>query len=578
MIMTFDNSIVVIAVFILVIVGLIKFQNDSHRVFGVGFIALVLTGQVTTQQIISSFSNVGLLTLILLMVCSLALEKTSLLRKLARQIITPNYNLTWLRLYLLTSITSAFLNNTAVVATLLSPIRNNSHHNASKLLIPLSYAAIFGGTLTLIGTSTNLIVNSMAIESGFPSLGFFDFTAIGIGVFIACGIALRVMSQFLPDVEHKTVQAADYFIDLEVNANSKLIGKSIEENGLRNLENVFLVEIYRDNRLISPVSPSQTIEAHDRLLFSGDISQIQRLLELDGLFSFAGENGLPVSNLTEVLIRPESVLVGKTLKRSGFRALFDAAVVGIKRDGEKVSGKLGNVVLKAGDYLILATGEDFKYRKNISKNFYVISSNVETEQVLTGSKETIAIWGFVLTIGLSACGLTSLFNGLIVLLTALIFSGCLTSNEIMHRLPRNIWIIIGSALVISNALQNAGVLEQFKGWLVSQSGYLTPILGLIVVYVITWLMTELMTNNAAAALVFPLAYSLSLSLGVNPEPYVLAVAFGASASFISPYGYQTNLMVYSAGNYRLQDFVKIGLPISVIYGTVVVAMLGYLYL
>ncbi|RQW61784.1 SLC13 family permease [Vibrio viridaestus] len=576
--MTFDNSIVVIAVFILVIVGLIKFQNDSHRVFGVGFIALVLTGQVTTQQIISSFSNVGLLTLILLMVCSLALEKTSLLRKLARQIITPNYNLTWLRLYLLTSITSAFLNNTAVVATLLSPIRNNSHHNASKLLIPLSYAAIFGGTLTLIGTSTNLIVNSMAIESGFPSLGFFDFTAIGIGVFIACGIALRVMSQFLPDVEHKTVQAADYFIDLEVNANSKLIGKSIEENGLRNLENVFLVEIYRDNRLISPVSPSQTIEAHDRLLFSGDISQIQRLLELDGLFSFAGENGLPVSNLTEVLIRPESVLVGKTLKRSGFRALFDAAVVGIKRDGEKVSGKLGNVVLKAGDYLILATGEDFKYRKNISKNFYVISSNVETEQVLTGSKETIAIWGFVLTIGLSACGLTSLFNGLIVLLTALIFSGCLTSNEIMHRLPRNIWIIIGSALVISNALQNAGVLEQFKGWLVSQSGYLTPILGLIVVYVITWLMTELMTNNAAAALVFPLAYSLSLSLGVNPEPYVLAVAFGASASFISPYGYQTNLMVYSAGNYRLQDFVKIGLPISVIYGTVVVAMLGYLYL
>lgn len=573
-----DTSVLTVFIFFATILALVKFQNTPHIVFGVSLLVLITTKLVSTQQVLSSFSNIGLLTLIMLMTCSLALEKTTLLRKIARKIISPNYHLTWLRLYLFTSFTSAFLNNTAVVATLLAPIRNNVHHPASKLLIPLSYAAIFGGTLTLVGTSTNLIVNSMVIDNGLPSLEFFDFTLIGSVIFLLGGIALFFFSKRLPAIQTDKTLATDYFIDMSVTPDSKLIGRSVEENGLRNLEDLFLVEIIRQQRLISPVSPATIIEAKDRLVFSGDITKIQRLSEFDGLISFAGKNGLPVDNLTEVLIRPESVLVGQTLKESGFRALFDSAVLGIKRDGERLSGKLGNVELKAGDYLILATGADFNTRHNISKNFYLISSTVETEQVLSGVKEMISVWGFLLVIALAACKIIPLFNGLLVLLAVLIFTGCLTTNEIMQRLPRNIWLIIASALLMSNALQNSGALTSMSNALLNSSHGFSPFAGLIIVYLITWVMTELMTNNAAAALIFPIAYSLASSLAIPPEPYILAVAFGASASFISPYGYQTNLMVYSAGNYRLNDFMRIGLPISIVYGCVVITMLTLFYL
>ncbi|MCE0493793.1 SLC13 family permease [Vibrio salinus] len=572
------NSALTIIIFCLTILALIKFQNTPHIVFGVSLLVLITTKLVSTQQVLDSFSNIGLLTLIMLMTCSLALEKTTLLRRIARKIITPSYHSTWLRLYIFTSITSAFLNNTAVVSTLLAPIRNNIHHPASKLLIPLSYAAILGGTLTLVGTSTNLIVNSMVIDMGLPPLEFFDFTLIGSIILILGGITLYFLSKYLPTIAEDKKLATDYFIDMTVMPTSKLIDRSVEGNGLRNLEELFLVEIIRDNRLISPVSPNTIVRSNDRLIFSGDITKIQRLSEFDGLISFAGESGLPMDNLTEVLIRPESILVGQTLKESGFRALFDSAVLGIKRDGEKLSGKLGQIELKAGDYLILATGEDFNTRRNINKNFYLISGAVETEQVLSGFREMISVWGFLFVIMLAACKLIPLFNGLLILLAVLIFTGCLSANEIMQRLPRNIWLIIASALLMSNALQNSGALNSMNEWLLTNSCSFSPFIGLITIYFITWLMTELMTNNAAAALIFPVAYGLSTSLNIAPEPYILAVAFGASASFISPYGYQTNLMVYSAGNYCLNDFMRIGLPISIVYGSIVITMLGLFYL
>nr|WP_237363562.1 SLC13 family permease [Vibrio marisflavi] len=565
-----EPSILVATIFAATIFSLIKYQNYPERVFGIAAFGLYVLGLVSTQQVIASFSNKGLLTLIALMVCSVSLERTKLLRAIAVFVIKESYRKTWLRLFGLTVISSAFLNNTAVVSTMLSPIRNNTYHASGKLLIPLSYAAIFGGTLTLVGTSTNLIVNSMVIDSGSPLLGFFDFTPIGACVILVCGSLLFMLSPLLPATEKEAAKSSEYFIDAKVSDDSPLVGKSAEQSGLLNLESLFLVEILRRGRLISPVSPQEEIEPRDRLIFSGDIKKVTLLSQFEGLDLFANKNGLPMDNLVEVVVKPESGLVGTRLKYAGFRVQYNAAVVAVRRDGDKISGKLREVVLRAGDFLVLAVGEDFKERHNIRKNFFVLS-DLETEKTLNPIQEKIAIGGFFTAIVLAAVGFVPLLKAMLILIGVLLTTGCLCSNEVMQRLPKQIWLIISSALLLSHAMMSSGALD-FLGELVHSNHHIfTPFIGLILVYTMTWVMTELVTNNAAAALTFPIAYSLSLVLAANPKAYILAVAFGASTSFINPYGYQTNLMVFSAGKYHLGDFVKIGAPISIAYGITVIS-------
>ncbi|WP_372880545.1 SLC13 family permease [Psychromonas sp.] len=570
------ESYFVLSVFIGTIIGLIKFQQDPGLVFGITLLVLFVSNMVTTEQVLQSFSNQGVVTLILLLVCSLALEKTRFLRMIATKVIHKNYAKTFIHLFSFTVLSSAFLNNTAVVSTMLAPIRNNPYHAASKLLLPLSYAAILGGTLTLVGTSTNLIVNSLVLGLGLPSLSFFDFTLVGASLVLVCGTVLWFLLRFLPEHDVNAEVRETYFIDAKVSEKSSLVGKSIEENGLRHLESLFLVEIVRGKHLLSPVAPSEVLQENDRLIFSGDVTKVKQLNQFDGLSIFAHHQGLLLDNLTEVVIRPESVLLGKSLKKAGFRALFDAAVVAIKRDGENVSGKLGEVALKAGDYLVLAVGEDFKSRRNISKNFILVSG-VELDSMLNGAKALLATLGFFAAIFGSALGLFSLFKGLIILLGLLLITGCLTSGEVLRRFPADLWLIISSALVLSQSLSNSGLLAFFEHFVDSYALALPPLLALVFVYILTWWLTELVTNNAAAALIFPVAYGLAITLNANPMAFIMAVAFGASASFVSPYGYQTNLMVFNAGQYKLSDFVKIGLPVSIIYGVVAVTAITLVF-
>ncbi|MBE7213957.1 SLC13 family permease [Shewanella benthica] len=563
------SAYLTLAIFFMTIIGLVRFQSRSSTVFGATLLSLVALGLVSTEQLLSSMANPGLVTLVLLILCSFALEKTRLLRVIASKVIVSSYQSTWFRLFGVTTICSALLNNTAVVATLLSPIRNNPHHFSSKLLLPLSYAAILGGTLTLIGTSTNLIVNSLYIDAQGQSLSFFSFTAVGAFLVVGCGFVLWFCSRWLPEIIQKDTDSKGYFLDAKVIAGSELIGRSVEQNGLRHLESLFLVEVVRDGHLISPVAPSEVLQEGDRLIFCGDIAKMMQLGQFSGLELFADKNGLLKSNLTEVVVKQESVLVGKSIKICGFRALFDAAVVAIRRDGEEVSGKLGEVEIKAGDFLVLAVGEDYRTRRNISKNFITVSG-VEPEIRINGFKAWLSVGGFVLTIGLAATGIIGMLEGLLLFLGLLVFSECVNVNELMRRFPADIWLIVSSAILLSHALVNSGVVEALGIWVNASTDQNHVYLALILVYIATWLMTELITNNAAAALMFPIAYSIALGFGVDILPFVMTVAFAASGSFISPYGYQTNLMVFNAGQYRLQDFVKVGLPVSLVYAVIVI--------
>ncbi|KZY64629.1 transporter [Oleiphilus sp. HI0071] len=564
------------------VIGCLVFRIASvARIFGVALCALYGFGFVSTNDVLASASNSGVVSLVLLMLCSLAIEKTSYIRLLGVRLIKPGLLSTRLRLMFTTVLSSAFLNNTAVVSALIAPIKNNPHHAPSRLLIFLSYFSILGGTLTLVGTSTNMIINSMLINSGLPALGFFDFTLVGLALVCACGVVLLVIRPEFKELPQESGMASHYLMDAQADMGSPLIGKSIESNGLRNLEGLFLVELVRDGRLISPVSPDEVIEERDHLIFNGDVGKLEQLLKMNGLSLFANKQPSSVqnvmgSNLSEVLIRPDSHLVGKSLKSSGFRAKFDAAVVAIKRDGEAVSGKLGEIELKAGDFLVLAVGADFHSRNNLSNNF-VFVSGVEPDHILSDAQGRLAIGGFVAVIALAASGMVELLQGLVLLFALYLLTGCLNRQEVLRRLPVQLWLIITTALLFSKALMSSGVFtliaHQASEVLMSM-----PLWAIILsVYVVTWFLTELVTNNAAAALMFPFALGLAGAMNADPMVLVMTVTFAASASFVSPYGYQTNLIVMNAGGYRLQDFVKTGWPVAVVYGLVVVSLVPLVY-
>ncbi|MDP4650986.1 MAG: SLC13 family permease, partial [Haliea sp.] len=322
---------ILISVLFLGLLGSLIFSDwPASKIFVGAMLAAYFLDLVETSQMLEKATNTGLVTLILLLLVSIGLEKLSWLNRLSGRLISPSYVLTLLRLGGVTALFSAFVNNTAVVATLTTTVRANRHHPASRLLIPLSYAAILGGTVTLIGTSTNLIVSSFLEDATGSGLAFFDFLPIGLAAVVAGLVALLFSSRLLPIGSSDPVQVAEYVIEAEVGPYSSLIGKSLAENGLRELDALFLVEIVRADHLISPVAPTEFIEAGDKLIFSGDITQVNALDAFDGLQLFAVEEGLLRENMVEVIVMPNAAIEGKTIKESGFRSLFDAAVVGMR--------------------------------------------------------------------------------------------------------------------------------------------------------------------------------------------------------------------------------------------------------
>jgi di/tricarboxylate transporter len=570
------NQYLVLSIFAGTIVALISTKQRPSSIFAASLLALIVSQQLVMADVINNFTNQGLITLVLLLLVSSAVDKTSLIKRIGRSLVTASFKLSYWRLFGLTFISSALLNNTAIVASLIGPVKQNQYHHASRLLIPLSYSAILGGTVTLIGTSTNLIVNSFLIEHGHPGFNFWDFTLYGLVAGLSCGLLMFFMTPLLPQIANKNSTYNSYFIEADVEKNSELVGKSVEENHLRNLPEIFLIEVARAGKLITPVNPDLVIHAGDKLIFSGNIKHVDNLNHIKGLKLFAESNGLLRDNLTEVIISNRAQIIGKTLKTLGFRALFDAAVVAIRRDGESLSGKLGEIKLQSGDFLLLATGPDFMQRHNLTKNFFILSEK-KMPAKLSRIQEWVTLGGFLLTVALAASSLLNLTTSLLFFIAILVISGVTSNNEIKRNIPLNLIVVIVGALSLATALEKSGVISQIMQLIGPWASSVSPVWALVTVYLCTLIMTELVTNNAAAALMFPLAYGLVESLGVPLMPFALAVAFAASASFISPYGYQTNLLVFSASNYKFSHFIKFGLPISLCYSSIVLTLLTINY-
>ncbi len=567
----------VVLIFLLTVGSLIFSKKRPASIFGFATLALLLVQAISMDAVLANATNPGLVTLLVLLLISHAIDKTALLKRVARKLVTANYRSSYWRLFGISFFSSALLNNTAIVASLIGSVKQNQHHAASKLLIPLSFSAILGGTVTLIGTSTNLIVHSFLQDKGHPGFAFYDFTLFGLTAGLICGVLLYLLRGLLPDIRPNQTSQSQYLLEADVEHDSELVGKSVEANHLRNLPELFLVEIVRDGHTVSPVTPDEVILAGDKLIFNGNVQNVDALSHIKGLQLFAENSGLMRSELTEVVVSNRSSLIGSTLKKTGFRALFDAAVVAIRRDGETLSGKLGEITLQSGDFLLLATGPDFVNRNNLSKHFFIVSEQTIARKLST-LQDVATVTGFAGVVALAAFNVVPLLVGLVFLLALLGVCKVTSYAEIKRNIPLNIMIVIVGALSLATALEDSGVFATMTHALSPLLAGQSVFFALVIVYLVTLLLTEFVTNNAAAALMFPFAWVLVESIGAPILPFALAVAFAASASFITPYGYQTNLLVHNAGQYRYLDFVKIGLPISLVYSTIVLLLLQWVYL
>lgn len=536
----------------------------------------LVAGLVSIDTFWSKTTNEGLVTLVLLILCAVALERLPWLGMLSRLIDSPRLYWSVTKIVALTAPMSAVLNNTAVVASLANVLRRSEYHASSRLLLPLSYAAILGGTLTLIGTSTNLIVSSFLEDQRGVGLGFGDFFVISAPVVLLVGCLLVFLARRLPARENFEVVETEYTLEAEVDNEGALVGKTVEIAGLRALETLYLAEILRDGRKIKPVSPTDILLSGDRLVFTGDVSDVARIDQVEGLSTFAKREGLMQSELTEVLVAPGSILDGRSAKSLGFRARFNAAIVAVQRDGKHVGGRLGELPLRAGDLLVLATGDDFAERKNLSRNFFLLSDSLDV-RLLDSTAGFVATAALLAVIVMAALEAIPLSLGLLLLLVGFWAADVVSVDDLRRRFPFDIWILVSSALVVADAMIETQLIASLVGSVMPLLSGSAPFLGLVIVFVITLILTELITNNAAAALMFPIGYALAEASGADVMPFALAVAFAASGSFLTPYGYATNLIVQNIAGYTRGDYLRFGYPITLAYAVGVLAMLHTVY-
>lgn len=491
-----------------------------------------------------------------------------------------------LRMMLTVSSLSSVLNNTPVVAFMIPFVKNwaeSNNYSASKFLIPLSFATILGGMITLIGTSTNLVLNGLIIQSGLPSLLFSDFLYLGLIVAFFGIIYLTIFSEaLLPN--HTASKAKvlkdlhEYLVETRIRPDSPLIGKTIEEAGLRHLKELFLVELKRGDRVIPAVSSERLLQANDYLFFAGNTNAILNLINQKYGLELPEESHIQsngFSSMTEAVIPSGSVLAGSTLKQLNFRDRFKASVISVYRKGEKVKENLGETQLKEGDLLLLLCAEDFEKLVS-SKDLISLTKSGEIEGAFSFKKNLPSILGIsVLLLGIF--GAMDLFIAALIGIVFMLLFRVINLNQVREAIDLDLLTILVSALAIGVAIQKSGT----SGFLVENLSLLlegkSPLLGISILFIVTLGLTSLITNAAAVSIMFPIAYELGMQSGLPLTPFFVTIAFAASADFMTPIGYQTNLMVFGPGNYRFADYTKIGLPLTLIYGILVISFIHFYY-
>lgn len=546
---------------------------------------LVVSGILTPSEALAGFANPGVMTIATLYVVAAGLKETGAIQWLAHRLLGQPRRLrqAQLRVLLPASGLSAFMNNTTVVAMFIPAIQEWAARlrlPTSKLLLPLSYASILGGTCTLIGTSTNLVVDGLLQSERGISLHMFELAWVGVPLVVIAGGFLYLMAdRLLPNRQgalEQLEQAREYAVEVRVIPQGPLEGKSIADAGLRSLAHGYLADIERDGELMTAVPPETKLQADDILVFVGAPECARELRRVHGLRPANGDvHKLDIAHhrrcLVEAVIGPDFTGIEQTVRESRFRSRYQAVILSISRHGRRLPGKLGDIRLQVGDTLLMETAQEFVSQYQYRKDFLLVSAlNDSTPPDFRKAPWALGILGAMVLV--SATGLLSILEAAFLAGGAMLLTRCVTASKARRYLELSVLIVIAASFALGSAMDKTGAASQIAQWLLLVDG-LSPWVALAMVYTLTVIFTELITNNAAAVLMFPVAAAVAEQLGVSIMPFAIGIMFAASASFMTPLGYQTNLMVLGPGGYRFVDYLRLGAPMSLLVGVIAIGLI-----
>ncbi len=585
----------VLGVLVVLFLSLVRDWGPPDAVMLGSTVVLGLSGVLTPPEVFAGFSNESLLTVGALFVVAAALRETGALDMIGNLMLGKARTERGTLVRMGTALTplSAFLNNTPIVAMFVPVISDWCRKNRvspSRLLIPLSYITILGGVCTLIGTSTNLVVDGLmrATVSESPErmdalhpMSLFELGKAGLPMAIV-GILflLTIGRRLLPDRKELLDQLSDssreYLVDMLVRPDCRLVGQTVEQAGLRRLPGLFVIEITRGEQVITPVEPDIILQAGDRLTFTGVVSTIIDLERIPGFVPAADENytAKPAERrqrrLCEAVVSRTSPVLRKTIRDADFRALYNAAVVAVHRGGVRLKGRIGDIVLREGDTILLQTGPHFARAHRNNPDFFLVSGIEESRPV----RHDRAKLSLILLAALVFLFTTSQVIGIPEVIAVYLIAGlliatrCISTTDARQSVDWSTIVTIAASFGLGKAIHKSGLDARAAGLLLDPLHSLGPdwgpLLALSIIYLVGVLASELLTNNASAALMFPFAIAAADAFGVNPRPFAMAVAFSASAAFATPLGYQTHLMVLGPGGYKFKDFIRIGVPLDLL--------------
>jgi di/tricarboxylate transporter len=549
-----------------------------------GVVALLAAGVLSPAEALGGMSNEGMITVAALFVVAAAVERTGALAAVVDRVLGRPTTLSsaQLRTMLGPAAVSAFMNNTPVVALMVPAIRDwaKKHRlSVSKLLMPMNAAVVLGGLCTLIGTSTNVVVSGLlAAKTGRP-LGMFDITWLGVPLFVAGLVYLVIASRHLLKDRRPAVGAGDdprqYSLEMLVEPGSPLVGRSIEEAGLRGLEGLFLMEIDRGGHVIAAVGPTERLEAGDRLVFVGVVDSVVELQKIRGLRPatdqvFKLDDPRSERTLIEAVVSNTCPLIGRTVREGRFRSTYDAVVIAVARNGERLRMKIGDITLEPGDTLLLEASADFADHQRTNRDFYLVSA-VRDSTPPRHERAWIACTVLAAMVLAATLELVPMVAAALVAGAVVVATRCISSDEARGSIEWESLLLIAASFGLARAMEKTGLAEAIAQSTIAAAGE-HPHVVLAAIYLVTMLFTELMSNNAAAVLTFPIAWQTAADLGVNPVPFVMAVTVAASCGFATPMGYQTNLMIYGPGGYKFSDYVRFGGPLNLLVMAITVAL------
>lgn len=566
------------AIVVAILVGLVIDLASPSLLAFTGVVILLFAGVIDTEQAFAGFSNPAPFTVAALFVVARAVAKTGALRPFTQRLLgTTGYvRRPMLRMLVPTSLFSGFFNNIPLVAMMIPEVTawaRKRRSDVAKFLLPMVYGATVGGMTTLIGTSTNLVVAGQMSASGLDPFRFFELGPIGVPIALTAIVILVAISPRLlagkesPASHLLEADSRDFTVQMEVMPGGALDGRTVEAAGLRNLEGVFLVSVDRGDTIIAPAQPATVLRGGNALTFVGNVDQVLDLEKVKGL-RHAGHRQITrirdrAPSYFTVAIGGDSPLVGRTLKEAGFRSNYQAAVVAIHRAGHRIDAKLGEVPIHTGDALIVLSDPGFRDRWAGRPDFLLISPlDEEIQPAAPGGWIALAIVAGVVV--LAAFGVVPILYAALAAAILLIVLGILTPDEARRAVDLEVIGLIASSFGLAAAMETSGLASVISGGLVDLFGGLGDVGALAGVVLATILLTEFITNNGAALLMFPIALSAAPAAGIEPRGMAVAVAISASACFLTPLGYQTNTMVYGPGGYTIGDYLKAGAPLTVI--------------